>query len=161
MKRIILSLLIAGLVIIFSASAASAAGDAPRSYGIRAGYGHNPDQFVIGAQADMGDIYSRIHFFPSIDAGFGDHVTTIGFNGDFKVFLPLPESSVSLYGLAGPTIEYWSWDAGGSDTEIGLYLGGGVRMALGGAGWYNLEVRAGIGDVPDLRILIGVLFGGR
>lgn len=160
-RGLIAGALMAAGVVLAAAFSASAGDDAGRAYGMRAGYGSDPDQFVIGAQADLGKTYKWVHFCPSIDAGIGDHITTIGFNGDFKAFLPLPKSSFAFYGLAGPTIEYWSWDGGASDTEIGIYLGGGVRAAFGGSGWYNFELRAGIGDVPELRILLGVLFGGR
>lgn len=161
MRRFALCSLAAGCIVLASAPAAHSSDDLGRGYGVRAGYGTGPDQFVIGAQADMGKIYGNIHFFPSIDAGFGDHVTTICFNGDVKAFLPLPKSSFSLFGFAGPSITYWSPEEGDGDTEIGICLGGGVRAALGTTGWYNLEARVGLGDVPDFRILLGVLFGGR
>lgn len=161
MKRFALCSLAAGCVILATACAAYADDDAVRSYGIRAGYSDGPDQFVIGAQADMGSIWRRVHFVPSIDAGFGNDLTTICFNGDIQAFLPMPKSSFSLYGLAGPTIMYWSPEVGDGETDIGVSLGGGVRAAFGDKGWYNLEARVGIGDVPDFRILFGVLFGGR
>lgn len=161
MRRIALCSLAACCVILASACAAYAHDDEGNGYGIRVGYGDGPDQFVIGAQADMGPIWRRVHFVPSIDAGFGNDLTTICFNGDVQAFLPMPKSSFSLYGLIGPTIMYWSPEVGDADTEIGLTLGGGVRAGLGQKGWYNLEARVGIGDVPDFRILLGVLFGGR
>jgi hypothetical protein len=161
MRRFTLCSVLAGWVVLMAAFEAYSADDSERYYGVRAGFGGGPDQFVIGVQADMGKILGNIHFVPSIDAGFGDHLTTIAFNGDLKAFLPLPKSSFSLFGLAGPSIVYWSAEGGGSDTEIGVCLGGGVRAALGDKGWYNLEARFGIGDVPDWRILFGVLLGGR
>jgi len=157
----LLRALIAGCLLLAAASPALALDDSQRCYGVRAGYGYKPDQFVIGVQADLGKLYSRIHFVPSIDAGFGDDMTTVTFNGDLKAFLPLPKSSVSLYCLAGPALTIWSPKDGDGDTEIGVYLGAGARMALGESGWYNLEVRFGLSDVPDARILLGVLFGGR
>ena len=160
MRYEILSAAIVGCILLMSATAALA-GDESRSYGGRVGYGDDPDQFVCGLQADVGEVYRLTHFVPSIDAGFGNDVTTLTFNGDLKVYLPLPKSTVMFYGLAGPAITIWSADSGGSDTEIGAYLGLGARMGLSTSGWYNLEARFGIGDVPDLRIMLGVLFGGR
>jgi hypothetical protein len=160
-RNSVVCVLVAGCMLLAAACPLSASDDSRKSIGVRAGYGHNPDQFVIGAQADLGEVYSRIHFVPSIDAGFGDHMTTVTLNGDVKLYVPLPESSVMLYGLAGPALTIWSPEGGDGDTEIGLYLGAGTRMPLGDNGWYNLEVRFGISDVPDLRILLGVLFGGR
>lgn len=161
MRTYILRSMLAASLVFMASFAAYSADESERCYGVRAGFGGGPDQFVIGAQADMGKIVDKLHFVPSIDAGFGDHMTTIAFNGDLKAFLPLPKSSFSLFGLAGPSITYWSAEGGASDTEIGICLGGGVRAALGDKGWYNLEARFGIGDVPDWRILFGVLLGGR
>jgi len=161
MKRIGACLALVGYLVVAAAGAAFAGDEPGRAYGFRIGYGKDPDQFVAGLQADLGSVYRNIHFVPSIDAGFGEHVTTIGFNGDLKAFLPLPKATAALYVLAGPTIEIWSPDEGDGDTEIGVYLGGGIRAGFGEKGWYNLEARFGIGDVPELRILLGILFGGR
>lgn len=143
------------------ASAALAQDGEGRAYGLRLGYGMDPDQFVAGLQADMGSIYRNIHFVPSIDGGFGDHVTTLSFNADFKGFLPLPKSSVAFYGLAGPTLTYWMLDEVDDDLEIGLSLGVGARIAFGDSGWYNVEARFGAGDIPEFKILMGLLFGQR
>lgn len=159
-RSIIGSSLICAFVLV-SAVVASAAEDSGKCYGIRAGYSSKPDQFVIGAQADMGEIYRRVHIVPSIDAGFGDHLTTFAFNGDVQLFVPLPKSISFLYGIAGPTIMIWSPETGDGDTEIGMSLGIGARMPLGNSGWYNVEGRFGIGDIPDVKILLGVFFGGR
>ncbi|MDD3642512.1 MAG: hypothetical protein PHQ19_03505 [Candidatus Krumholzibacteria bacterium] len=161
MKRTVAFLSIAACLVVAGACAASAHDEKGRAYGIRLGYGADPDQFVAGVQTDLGSVYRNIHFAPSVDFGFGEHVTTIGFNGDLKAFLYLPKAEAALYALAGPSIEIWSPDEGDGDTEIGVYVGGGVRAGLGERGWYNLEARFGIGDVPEFRILIGVLFGGR
>jgi hypothetical protein len=161
MRQVILGSILMCSIVLLSAGAASPATDSGKCYGIRGGYSSKPDQFVIGAQADMGEIYSEVHFVPSIDAGFGDHLKTIAFNGDLELFVPLPKSSSSLYGIAGPTIMIWTPDVGNGDTEIGLTLGLGARMPLGGSGWYNVEARFGIGDIPDVKVLLGVFFGGR
>ena len=161
MKRYALCTLFAACVILVSAVAANSADESGKCYGIRAGYSSKPDQFVIGAQADMGEIYRRVHIVPSIDAGFGDHLTTFAFNGDIQLFVPLPKSMSSLYGIAGPTIMIWTPEIGDGDTEIGLTLGLGARMPLGNSGWYNVEARFGIGDIPDVKVLLGIFFGGR
>lgn len=161
MKRIGTCLALAGLLVVAAAVAALADDEYGRSYGVRIGYGSDPDQFVVGFQTDLAQVYRNLHFVPSIDAGFGEHVNNLGFNGDLKLFLRLPQATAAFYLLAGPTIEIWDYDVGEADTEIGVYLGGGVQMGFGDKGYYNLEARAGIGDVPEFRILLGILFGGR
>jgi len=160
MRKTVLCALVACFMVLASAPARSA-DEAGKCYGLRAGYGLDPDQFVVGAQADMGSIYRNVHFAPSFDAGFGDHLTTLTFNGDINIFLHLPKSLASLYGIVGPAICVWTPEEGDGDTEIGVNLGVGARMALGGSGWYNIEARFGAGDIPEMRFLFGVLFGGR
>ncbi len=66
-----------------------------------------------------------------------------------------------MVAIAGPTVMIWTPEHGDGDTEIGLTLGLGARMPLGESGWYNIEGRFGIGDIPDVKILLGVFFGGR
>ncbi len=158
-SRIVVCILAAAILV--SASHALAGDDGGRAYGVRIGYGSDPNQFVAGAQADLGKIYSKLHFVPSVDFGFGDNATTICFNGDLEMFLPLPKSPVAFYGLAGPTFTYWKYENVDGDFEVGLSLGIGARMNFGGSGWYNMEARFGISDIPDFRILLGILFGGR
>ena len=157
-SRLALAVFVAASV---AASATFAHGEEGRAYGFRLGYGADPDQFVAGIQADFGSIYRNVHFVPSIDGGFGDHVTTLSVNGDIKGFLPLPKSSFSFYGLAGPTLTYWMFDEIDDDLEIGLSLGVGARVGFGESGWYNIEARFGAGDIPEFKILMGLLFGQR
>ncbi len=130
-------------------------------YGIRAGYGSNPDQFVIGAQALMGEFLKVARFAPSIDYGTGDNVSTFTFNADILMLLKPPNSSFAFYAAAGPTLTYWDAEHGGSDTEIGATITAGLRLPMKNTGFYNLEARFGVGDIPDFRILLGIMFGGK
>lgn len=154
-----------GLVVAATLASSAAFGHADesseRAFGFRIGYGTDPDQFVAGLQFDTGKITRWLHFVPSVDVGFGDNVTTLALNGDLKIFAPLPKSTVVFYGLAGPALAIWWPDEGDRDTDVGVNLGFGARMELGEVGWYNLETRFGLGDVPEWRILIGILFGNR
>lgn len=129
-------------------------------FGVRGGYSSNPDQLVFGAQAMFGQFLKVTRFVPSFDFGTGDDITTYAFNGDFRLTLKIPNSSLTLYGEAGPTLIYWDTDKGGSDTEVGGTLTGGIAFPMGGTGQYNLEARFGIGDVPDFKIMLGIMFGG-
>ncbi len=130
------------------------------SIGIRAGYSFDPDQFVVGSQAIYGRVFRIARLGPSVDLGLGDKMTTITFNLDARLFLTPPKASTSLYFGMGPTIAIFDPDEGEGDTEVGLTLASGIRMALGGKHFYNLEGRLGIGDVPEVKILVGVLLWG-
>jgi hypothetical protein len=132
------------------------------SVGLRAGFGINPDQVVVGAQGQLsGKKLKAFSLAPSVDFGFGDNITTICGNVDFLLDLPLPGSEGGFYAGLGPTLTYWDFKNIASDTEIGLSLVGGIRFGLGTKNAYNAEVRFGVGDVPDVRVLFGILFGAR
>ncbi len=157
------SILKATLVIIFSGIFVSSAmavekGTAPAALGVRGGLGSNPDQVVAGVQSIFGQTLSAARFGASVDLGFGDNLTTIALNGDLQVpFFTFPNSTVSLYGAAGPTIILYDPKFGDSKTKLGLTLTLGAMFGPGKH--YNLESRFGLGDAPDFRILVGVLFG--
>lgn len=129
---------------------------------LRAGAGINPDQFVIGAQTVLGHIAKppSPRFSPSVDIGFGDNVTVITLNPDFRVMVSPPRSNAFVYLQAGPTISIVDPKHGDGDTDIGLTISGGVNFPMGATNFYSLEGRIGIGDVPDVRILLGFQFGG-
>ncbi|PKK82593.1 MAG: hypothetical protein CVT49_12995 [candidate division Zixibacteria bacterium HGW-Zixibacteria-1] len=133
-----------------------------KGFGLRAGYGTNPDQFVIGTQAILGKTLGFMRFAPSFDVGFGDKMTTYLVNADFHLlsFAP-PGSPAGLYFGAGASIAVLDVNKDGSDTEIGLNVVTGLTFPMGRKNDYNMEVRFGFADMPDLRILFGVLLGSR
>jgi hypothetical protein len=140
-----------GLCLLFGA-AETAAG---YTFGVRAGLGLQPDQFVIGAQSRLGQFLPAVRFAPGFDIGFGDDVTTFTANGDFLVTLGLPKSPTAFYFGGGPTLTVYDFTSG-SETEIGVTAVGGLMLPMGSSNHYNLEARLGIGDVPDVRILFGL-----
>lgn len=130
------------------------------AFGFRAGLGQDPDQFVVGAFAVMGKLGPRARVVPSVDIGFGDNKTVTNLNLDLRWYLiSLPESGVKLYGSAGPTLALISANKGGNNTEFGVTLTAGARIPMRGGKRYNVEARFGFGDIPDFRVMIGVLFG--
>ena len=153
-------MVLAAVMLLAVGVAAQDSGPKP-SYGLRAGFGLEPDQFVIGAQAELGRFAKVLRFAPSIDGGFGDNFTTVVFNADLRLdLLPLPKSEAVFYVDAGPTLLYIDHKDFDSDTEIGLSLATGLQLPMGGSNMYNIEARFGIGDIPDFRLLLGVYFGG-
>lgn len=130
-----------------------------REFGARAGFGSNPDQFVGGLQAVFGRYLKVFRFAPSFDLGFGDDMTTYTANGDFRFSVSPPGAGTSFYIATGPTVTHFDYTSG-NDTEVGLSVVGGLMLPLGRSNRYNVEFRAGIGDIPDYRLLLGIFFGG-
>lgn len=143
-------------IVLLAATNASAA----FNLGARAGISVNPDQFVIGGQATIGSLLPRIDLVPSLDVGFGNDLSLTALNLDLQFNLPsLPEVSPNIYVGAGPTITRADYDKGGSDTKVGISLVAGLRIPMAGISYYNLETRFGLNDVPDFKVLLGIMFG--
>jgi hypothetical protein len=76
-------------------------------------------------------------------------------NLDLRWYLfPLPQTGIQFYAAGGPTAVFVN-----SNSEIGLSLTAGAKIPMKGTGRYNLEARFGIGDIPDLKVMLGTLFG--
>ncbi len=149
-RRILFS---AGILILVL-TAPAFAGPIP-SIGLRAGVSQNPDQFVVGGMLELGSALGPASLVPSVDFGFGDNVDLAAANLDVRFYLfPLPQTGINFYGAAGPTLVFAN-----SQNEIGLSLVGGAKIPMKGKNRYNVETRFGIGDIPDLKIMLGVLFG--
>lgn len=157
MKKLAIACLLA---LTLSGISINAADSPPLSFGLRGGFGINPDQGVVGAQAELGRV-SIARFAPSVDFGFGDNVTTIALNGDVRVHVSPPRTASAIYLGGGPTLLLIDPKYGDSDTEIGLSLAAGLKVPMGANNAYTLEGRLGLGDIPDFRLAIGILFGGQ
>jgi hypothetical protein len=128
--------------------------------GARAGISSDPDQFVIGGQAVIGSILPLIQLAPSVDFGFGNNVKLTTLNLDLQFNLPsLPMVSPNVYIGAGPTLVMAKPDGGDSNTDIGLSLLAGLRIPMAAISSCNIEARYGLENVPDLKILLGIMFG--
>lgn len=153
----VLTLIRITIVIIIAALPFTARGGT--AIGPRIGMNFDSDQFTIGAQAELGRVLQTARFAPSLDLDIGDNTMT-ALNFDFRWYLfRLPETGLFFYGSAGPTIIFGSWGKGDSQGEIGLSLVAGVKIPMKGKNRYNLEARFGIGDIPELKVMFGILFG--
>ena len=127
------------------------------SLGARIGLDNSASQFLIGAQGEFGRFAGSAVLAPSLDFSLGGDGTAA--NLDLRWYLlPLPESGLTFYGAAGPTLFFTS-GKGASSTEFGLSLTAGMKIPMRGGNKYNFEVRFGFGDIPDLRFMFGILFG--
>ena len=127
------------------------------SLGARIGIDNSASQFLIGGQGEFGRFAGSAVLAPSLDFSLGGDGTAA--NLDLRWYLlPLPESGLTFYGAAGPTLFFTS-GKGGSSTEFGLSLVAGMKIPMRGGNKYNFEARFGIGDIPELRFMFGILFG--
>lgn len=160
-KTLMMGLTAVVVVLAFGATGYAEDNGPKSSYGIRAGFGLEPDQFVVGAQAEFGRFAKVLRFAPSFDLGFGDEMATYTGNADLRLdLIPLPKSGAVFYTDLGATLTHFDPSEGDGDTEVGLSVVGGVQLPMGRSNSYNIEARFGIGDIPDFRFLVGVFFGG-
>ena len=89
---------------------------------------------------------------PSVEYVFLDgDASLIRFDGDLIGRIQAGQSFLP-YAKAGVTVEYLDLD-GGSNTEVGLNLGGGAEFSR-----LFVEGAFGIGDVSDVRVRAGYRF---
>ncbi|MEW5876381.1 MAG: hypothetical protein AB1752_14540, partial [Candidatus Zixiibacteriota bacterium] len=154
-QRLMLPALAALMAAVLLTSSAHAIG-----LGARAGMSLEPDQFVLGGQAMIGQVFPMIELAPGLDLGFGNDVSTTVVNVDFRFNLPsLPKVSPNIYVGAGPAYVSAEPDGGKRDGEIAASIFAGMRIPFSPVSSYNLEARFGLGDYPDMKFLFGVLFG--
>lgn len=147
-SRASLALLLGSAVALLAPTASARDG-----VGLHGGLSRGPDQIVVGGQAELGPVLGAAFFAPSLDVGFGGNSTVTVINGDLRWYLlPLPETGIRFYGQAGPTVVV------SPDTELGLSLGLGADIPMKNRRRYHVEARFGFGDVPDLKIVLGILF---
>ena len=121
-------------------------------FGLRAGFGLDPDQFVAGAQVALGKKLGLLRIVPSVDLGFGSSLTTIAFNADALCRLNVEDANFSFYGGAGAGLVYADFEGeGSSNWNLGLNLIAGIRVPLNRLPPTSFEVRFGVGDIPDFR----------
>ncbi|HET9233766.1 MAG TPA: hypothetical protein VFP10_06480 [Candidatus Eisenbacteria bacterium] len=148
MKRFVLFLAV-GLASIGAAGPAFA----ESGIGFRGGLSLDPDDFVVGIHFRTDPISeNNLFIVPSIEAGFGD-VTMLALNGDLHYVFDV-DAGVDPYIGGGVTINWFDYDdGGGSDTEVGGGVLGGILF--GSSRQMFFEVKLGLGDVPDAKLLVG------
>ena len=138
-------------------------------YGPRAGFSFDPDQFVFGAFADWGELAPLVHLRSSADIGLGNDFFTFILNGDVTYHFPVaPSSPVQFYAGGGLAFVYLDYDAPDipgvtidfdtSTTDIGVNQALGVEKDLGGYKNGHLELRIGLVDAPDIKVMAGLGF---
>ena len=151
MKR--LALAIAALTL----TGASLASAQSEEIGPRVGLSINPDQFVVGGQMQfpLTDVHG-LAISPSLELGVGDNVTVVEINTDLLYHFENAGPRWNPYVGGGLGIAFFDANnGGGSQTELGVNLLGGLRFRQRSGSHLFTELRLGIGDVPDAKVLVG------
>ena len=152
------------LVACVAAAPAAALDVGLRDVGGRAGVSLDPDQIHIGVDARVAG-GSAARFHPSLELGLGNGLRLLALNGD--ILFDLGRRSRRLYVGGGPALTLIDVTDGvgegrGIDSELAVGAVAGMRWGGGRARTrsrrYLVEVRAGIGDTPDLKLTIGASF---
>jgi hypothetical protein len=154
----------AACVIAAAATMAPAAEVGFQGWGPRVGASSDADQVLLGAQFDLGEFTTNLRWQPSFELGFGDDKLSLYGNFMVSYYFPV-KAAVTPY--AGAQVTVWLFDQDGPNNdgfddgfnaEIGLYAVGGIETKLKGNNRFLAELQAGIGDVPDIRVLVGWTF---
>jgi len=120
--------------------------------GVQAGVSLDPDQFYFGGHIETSPLIDRLRFRPSVDVGIGD-VTTVSGNFDFTYTFP-GGRPWNLYVGGGPSINWYDFDNGDSDTEGGFNFLVGVKNR----GGRFFEAKIGVEGSPDFKFGVGYTF---
>ena len=148
MRRILFST----LVLLLLCAAPASALDFP--WGIKAGASFKPDQFTF-AYAHVAEPLRGWRITPDVFLGFGDDVTVLQLDGDFVYTFPELKSSDWGFYVGGGLGWATYFTSGNNSGEIGLNIIGGVTRSLDNGNELLAEIRIGIDDLPDFKILVG------
>jgi hypothetical protein len=140
-----------------------------RGWGPRVGASVDADQLLAGAHFDLGEFIDNLRWQPSFELGFGDDKFSLFGNFMVSYYFPV-EAAVTPY--AGGQATLWLFDQDGPlndndqnngvddgfNAEFGVYAVGGIETKLKGGTRFLAELQVGVGDVPDVRVLVGWTF---
>ncbi|HUG53530.1 MAG TPA: hypothetical protein VMR21_08010 [Vicinamibacteria bacterium] len=160
--------LVAGASLTLGAARPASALDLrPRDVGLRAGLNVNPDQLGAGVDARIGG-GGRLAFRPVAEAGLGNGVRLLALSGDVVYGLGRGRGRYGAYVGAGPGLNLVDvtdgvGEARGLETRVVANLVAGLVRGGRGKGprttrRYLAEVRAGLGDTPALKVVVGASF---
>ena len=135
-------------------------GYARTSWGLHGGFSSNPDQFIVGPHLNLNAVGEHLYVVPSAEVGFGDHATTVAFNGDLQYRFVVHDSKVHPYAGGGASLYYVSIEnGGGSDTNLGVDILGGIFFGEMNGRPMFVDIKAGLTDeVPDWKFQFGFNF---
>ena len=152
------------LVVLATSASARAQGISYRGWGPRVGVSHEPDQVFIGVHLHLGEIVHKLRFQPNLEIGFGDDVTLIATNFGVLWFFPVsgewkPYAGGEL-GLVFQDFDREPRPGRGDDddTDISFNAVAGIETLLKENRRFLVEIKLGLIEEPDLKVLVGWTF---
>jgi len=134
----------------------SFAGSAPAlansNIGFRTGLALSPDMFIAGIHFRTNPLNENLYFVPSVEGGVGD-ATMVAGNADLQYQFKT-KSKLRPYAGGGLTLN-WFHDDGEDETDVGGSILGGISLGETSFGSMFLEGKLGLGNVPDVKIVVG------
>ena len=167
MKRFRSMMVVCVIVAAAAAKSGGGAGVGFRGWGPRVGASIDPDQVLVGAQFDLGEFTDHLRWQPSFELGFGDDKLSLFGNFMVAYYFPV-KAAVTPY--AGAQVSLWMFDEDdpgnhnndgfddGFNAEVGMYAVGGIETKFKSGNRFLAELQLGIGDLPDVRVLVGWTF---
>ncbi len=136
------------LMLVAAGAAPASAQDGP---GMRAGLSLDPDQLFVGGHYVTQPVTGMLRFQPNVEAGFGQNLTAIAFNGEFALWRKVnPDWHVYFGG--GPSMNVYRYSTRNkTDTGLGFNVVAGLRQR----GGLFFEVKYGVGDSPAFKVAVG------
>lgn len=125
--------------------------------GVRAGVSANPDQFFAGAHLDAGRVSDRLSFRPNLEVGYGQDQTTVAANVEFAYWFQNGTYAWQPYLTAGPAV-VGHWHPRGRDGDPDIEPGFNVGLGLQHDRGFFLEVKLGVIDSPEAKMMLGLSF---
>lgn len=156
--------LAAAVLLALAAAPPAAAQDlGMRGWGLRAGAATDPDQVIVGAHFDLGEVIDQLRLQPSLELGIGDDVSTV--QGLVPVHYRFETGGewtpYTGGGLLLALIDYDDRPGRRDDDnelEIAPVAVGGVEWAPSGGRRLLFELQLGGGVAFDAKVVVGMTF---
>jgi opacity protein-like surface antigen len=129
-------------------------------WGVRFGLSDDPNQLVVGAQYDFGEITNGVHFEPNIELGFGDDHTILSATAACHYHF-MDIERVRPYAGAGVALAFVDIDhasSNDSEFEIAVKAIGGVMWPLKQKRDFFVELNLNFGDIQETQLMAGWRF---
>ncbi len=128
-----------------------------RGWALRAGVTVDPDQFHLGLHINAGEFARRVRFQPSFEIGFGNDriVGDIHLDAFYMIrargWRPYVGAGLGIALVDPRGHDHRDFDAGAGLNLVGGFEWGTYRSLI-------LELRVGVGDIPNLKVTAGIGF---